>query len=547
MRVLRKAACAAIFFIATTTLIGCGNVYRPVALPLPSTTGNPAGPETEVVLSCCLSPTSLNAAGPIPSSVLTEMDVSGDTNMGNKVIANVVGSVVAGTVPGALPGSTVNLPASPMAFDYLRSSVFTANTATDSVTQLLLSNSTSGFSANVSTLSLEPGSAPIGMSFQYFGGTYTQNYVVNSGTTTSVCPGTGSIGALLQPSAQLKATICIEKVGPPITPANPVYAWIYRDQSKVFVLDNQATGNGNVYVVSASKYEVTNSFPVGVNPTKAAQSNDGNYIYVLNTGSASISIIDGATETVTGPAVSTDNPLTSSPPIDIAQDTNFNDTSANSQINHLWILHADGTVSVWDGTVPGQLAWITSIATITPSQLANGAYPTNLALMRDGTEAYVGIGNTDQMVGINTSALGTGVITMNATTSITVGTHRSVLTTINGLSVVLETTTPTVSSVAVSREGTTSDLSKAYATTTTTTTYNYYDSNGKQTSTATYPNLYNGVAVVSAAAVGQTPINTYLMTLPAPLVVTYCNAPPGVYDGQKNCPAQVPVMVLGRS
>ena len=33
------------------------------------------------------------------------------------------------------------------------------------------------------------------------------------------------------------------------------------------------------------------------------------------------------------------------------------------------------------------------------------AYPTNLALMRDGTCAYVGVGNTDQIVGINTASL----------------------------------------------------------------------------------------------------------------------------------------------
>ena len=66
------------------------------------------------------------------------------------------------------------------------------------------------------------------------------------------------------------------------------------------------------------------------------------------------------------------------------------------------------------------------------------AYPTNLALMRDGTYAYVGVGNTDQIVGINTSQLAeAGTVTLGvnpcpggltcsgipATTSITVGVH----------------------------------------------------------------------------------------------------------------------------
>jgi hypothetical protein len=393
------------------------------------------------------------------------------------------------------------------------------------------------------------------MSFQYFGSTYTQDYVVNSGTTTATCPGSGSLGAIAQPAAQLTATIC---VGP-----TPVYAWIYKDQSKVFVLDS----NGLVYVVSASKYEVTNTITVGTAPIKAAQSNDGNYIYVLNGGNAttpgSISIIDGQgidgqPESVVN-TIPVANPLSSALPsalpIDIAQDTNFNDTSANTQINHVWVLQADGTVSVWDGTTPGKLTWITSVATLpalTPTQATacaaahNCPYPTNLALMRNGTGAFVGLGNTDQIIAINTAALSTGAVTHNATTPITVGVHRSITAAINGKNVVLETTTPTVNYVAVSRGGSSVDLSKVYATTTTTTTYNYYDANGNLTSSATYSNLYSGTAVVTAAANGSTPVNTYVTTIPAPAQVTYCSPGEG-YDGQKTCPAQTPVMVLGRS
>jgi YVTN family beta-propeller protein len=531
---------------ATTIEIGCGNVYRPVASPLPATTGNPAGAETEVVLSCCLDPHSQNAIGPNPSSVLTAVNVSGDTNMSNKVIANVAGN-------GFLP---VAASSAPMAFDYARTTIFTANPVnppnpanptnptnpTDSVTQLQLSASTAGFSANTMTVALEPGSKPVSMAFQYFGSTYTQDYVVNSGTTPT-CPVTGSLGVLAQPTAQLKATAC---VGP-----TPVSAWIYKDQSKVFVLDS----NGLVYVVSATTFQVTNTITVGLAPIKAAQSNDGNYIYVLNSGDGSISIIDGQTETPVNtvyPEATTTHPnsacgtICASPLIDITQDTNFNDLTANTQINHVWFLHANGTVSVFDGTVPGELTWITSLSTIGPSMPSN-AFPTNLALMRDGTGAYVGVGNTDKIVGINTSALATGAVTLNATTNITVGVHRSISQTIKGKNVVVETTTPIVNSVAVSRGGNSADLSKAYATTTTTTTYHYFDANGTLLNSTTYPNLYNGTAVVTAAGNGSMPINTYVTTIAAPSVVTYCIPDPAAFDGQKSCPAQIPVMVLGRS
>jgi hypothetical protein len=561
--------------------IGCGDVYRPIATPAPTVTGNPSGAETEAVLSCCMSPTSPNAGSPLPSSILTGVDVSGDTNAGNKVLNNIVGPTVGPVTSTSVTLAPITPALNPIAFDYSRTSVFTANTSTDSVTQSLLNSSTSGFAASTSTIALEPGSAPIAMTFQYYGTTYTQDYVVNSGPGSSCPAGTGSLGAILQSTLLLKATVCI---GSSTVSSNPVFAWIYRDQSKVFVLDNQATTAGNAYVVSASKYEVTNVLKVGLNPIKAAQSNDGQYVYVLNSGDNSISIIDGQAEVVnpvTGAAVSTNNPLTSSPPIDIAQDENFNDATANTQVNHIWILHADGTVSVWDGTVPGTLTWITSLSTITASQaaLTPAVYPTNIALMRDGTQAYVGLGNTDQIVAIDTSKLavaGTSTLGANpcpagvtcspipATTPITVGVHRNVTQTIGTNTVTLEITTPVVSQIAVSRGGTSADLSKAYANTTTTTTYYYYDANGNPASapaapstcqvtganSITCPNLYNGTAVVTAASNGTTPINTYVTTILSPSVVTYCvtgNPATGEYDGQKNCPAMIPNVVLGRS
>jgi len=581
MKVMWKAVCAAALLIAATTIeIGCGNTYRPVATPLPVTTGNPSGAETEVVLN-------QNPNG--GSSVLTTIDVSGDTNAGNKLLNNVVGSAVEGSVLGSL-GTPVNVTATPLAFDFSRTSVFTANTSTDSVTQATLSTTTAGFAAGTTTISLEPGSAPVGMSFQYFGATYTQDYVVNSGTTTATCPGTGSITAIAQPSAAVLATICL---GTATTPANPLSAWIYKDQSKVFVLDSK----GNVYVVSASKYKVTNTIPVGGTPIKVAQSATGQYIYVLNTN-GSITIIDGQAEAVVGTpvstAISTASLTTAALPIDIAQDPNYTDTIANSQYNHIWVLLADGTVNVYDGTTPGQLTWITSLSTITPAQLTAGVYPTNLALMRDGTGAYVGLGNTSQIVGINTSQLATGgAITMNAATAITLDvlaggiSRRNVTQTLtdtagNPHTVTVETTVPTVNSIAVSRGGNSADLSKVYAATTTSTTYYCYDSNVNPTDCAnadpwdgtssfivsgctdlagqnamSCPNLYNGAAVVTAANNGTTPINTFVTTILSPWVgtyagpvVSYCNAgnpAAGQYDGQKNCPAMVPVLVLGRS
>jgi YVTN family beta-propeller protein len=494
-----RAACAAVLILAACVVeIGCGETYRPIAVPLPVTTGNPAGAETEVVLNTTTTPG--------VNSVVTSIDVSGDSNAGNKTLGSVANSI---------------------AFDASRATAYTANTLADSVTQILLQTSTAGFAANTTTILLDPGSHPIGITFEYFGTTYTQDYVVNSntGTTTAVrtCPTGGSLGAITQATAELKATICLGAT------ADPVFAWIYKDQSKVFVLDNAAN---LVDVVSASKYKVTNTIPVGLAPIKATQSTDGTYIYVVNSGDGTISIIDGQAETVANTVVIAN--AMKAPVIDIAQDVQF---------NRIWVLQSDGTVSIFDATTPGALTLEKSVATT--------ATPTNLAVMRDGTQAYVGVAGSDQMIAINASNF--------TPTVITVGVHRTISQTIGSQNVTVEQTSPIVNDVAVSRDNT-----KAYATTTTATTYFYYDANGNPTSnvptpipagcttngnTITCANLYNGTAVVTAVGNETTPINTYVTTVPAPSVVTYCDPVnmAGQYDGQKLCPAMTPVMVLGRS
>ncbi len=94
MKVMWKAACAAVLLIAATTIeIGCGNVYRPIATPLPTTTGNPCGRGDRSRAVLLSEPHQPERRRPNPSSVLTDINVSGDTNTGNKVLANnVVGS-----------------------------------------------------------------------------------------------------------------------------------------------------------------------------------------------------------------------------------------------------------------------------------------------------------------------------------------------------------------------------------------------------------------------------------------------------------------------
>ena len=140
----------------------------------------------------------------------------------------------------------------------------------------------------------------------------------------------------------------------------------------------------------------------------------------------------------------------------------------------------------------------------------------------------MGLGNTDQIVGINTSALTTGAITTNATTAITLDvlaggiSHRSVTQTLtdtagNPHTVTVETTTPTVTNVAVSRGGNSADLSKVYAATTTSTTYYCYDSSVIATDCAN-PDPWDGTSAFLASGCTDLPAQSAMSC-------------PGLYNG----------------
>lgn len=606
MKLIWKAANVAALIAATILEFGCGDTYRPVATPSPTTSSNPAGAETVVVLNQCPSgATCVNNNEQSSGSVLTAISVSGDSNMGNLPVGQVVGAtgflvdqgaVTAGGVNVGVTSSTSTvLPdevtVAPVAFDYLRTSAFTANTSSDTASKVTLATSTGSFSTTVTQISLDSGAKPMNVAFQYYGsGTQTYDYIVNSGTTASNCSPDGTLAQLTQSTGVVSAAVCVG--------TSPVAAWIYKDFTKVFVLDYN---DGYVYVVDAANHKYSGTkIQVGTHPIKVAQSNDGRYLYVVNYGDgtsaspSTVSVIDAVNEDVVqtvavgGYAACGSTPVlcstlsTPSPVIDVAQDMRYGDTTSNTQVNHVWLLHANGSVSVWDGTTPGELTWYTTVRTLTDTQLdssytSNGAaYPTNLALMLDGTYAYVGVGNTDKVAAIDTSKLTRNAITTgaeassssvaNAVTTITnVGNHHSQTESMdddNGTAhtVTLETTTPVVTYVAVSRTGDSTALSKAYASTVTSTVY--YDCTSS-TSTVNcvartpIANLYNGTAVISAASISvkdplsnsttTTPANTYITTIDAPDVVTYCTPTSTDFDAQKECPKMIPTLIIGRS
>ena len=534
-----RAMVAVVFFLALICFSGCGDVYRPIANPQPTQTGNPSGTETEVVLSCCLNPASLHSSSTQSSSMLDEIDVAGDVDVADKTLNTLTGN-------GSSASTTTPPAPVPISFSGDRSTVFTANTKSDSVSAVTLSNSSSSFASTVTTIALESGAQPTSVGFEFYGISYTQAFVVNSGTTAT-CKAAyknqngGSVSVISQSSDQFKATVCL------VPGAAPTLAWPYYDLSKVFVLD---TTNSVIYVVSTSKYMVTNTIqlPSGSQPFKVAQSYNGRYLFVLNNGGGtggSISIIDGQAEQLLNSTPLAVGTVSSAPAIDITQ---VYDTPAvnpnpqnNTQINHIWVLQSDGTVTVYDDTPAplGYLNPLTTVQTMTQAQIAAGNTATNIALLRDGTYAYVGIGGTDQVVAIESSLLQSGGgASTGATTNISVGVHHgtssspatqslsytykqvdennNVIATLGPYTgtVPVEITTPTVVGVAVSRQGSSSNQSKAYAITTSNTTYYCYVPDFSGTSggllslgcdDTTYGNVFSSGTTVVDSGTSATP------------------------------------------
>ncbi|MGZ4826942.1 MAG: beta-propeller fold lactonase family protein [Terriglobales bacterium] len=228
--------------LAWVILIGCGDVYRPVANPVLKPGGDPQALRIALVLS--------NSSG--APGMATAVDVSGDTNIGNFVIGR-------GAVQAAFKGSA--------------SLALVANKGDDTVS--LLAPNTQG--STVTTITLPAGSAPV-----FVGSTEGSIvYVANSGTN--------SIGGINLSSA-------IQQSSFPVGPT-PVALAETPDATRLYSVNQ---GNGTVTAIDPRSGAVLDpAIPVGASPVAAAINSTGSTLYVLNQGSGSVSVIDTASNTIT--------------------------------------------------------------------------------------------------------------------------------------------------------------------------------------------------------------------------------------------------------
>lgn len=339
MKLIRMAGVTISLSVALL-LTGCGDTYRPIVTPFPTPGGDPQAARTAFVLNQGVSQpgTSLCADGssaPCAGSV-TQIDVPGDTNMGNRV---------QGREPWhAQIGSNA-------------ASLYVANRDSDTITYFppFLSASTT------TTISLPPGSAPVFVNST----DSTVMYVAESGTN--------KVAVISTASSQLSQEI---PVG-----TRPVSLAETPDRSHLYVVNK---GSSNVTVIATLDKKVLGTIPVGTSPVWAIATPDSKFIFVLNRGSNSISVISTSNnqtelgEFSVGASADVDMPLD-------------NPMYFDSKAQRLYVVNStSNSVSVFDtsGLALSTPALPTEIKPQSPIALPDGSGPVSVAALSDGSRIY---------------------------------------------------------------------------------------------------------------------------------------------------------------
>jgi YVTN family beta-propeller protein len=237
--ILARVAKVALLITLITVWAGCGDTFRPVAIPI---TPNPPNPGA---LHYMLVVTQNGTGDPGAGS---RIDVSGDTNIG-------VAKLGLGPTHAALLANGTRI--------YATNSLEDTVSAYSPVTPTM-----------VTTVVLPPGSAPV------FAAT-TQNdfmFVANGGTNT--------VSAISTASNVVTDTISVG--------SGPIALVELPNATKVYAVNQ---GSGDVTMINAVDRTAGVTIPTGSAPVWAIARSDSARVYVLNSGSGTVSTIDTTTDT----------------------------------------------------------------------------------------------------------------------------------------------------------------------------------------------------------------------------------------------------------
>jgi YVTN family beta-propeller protein len=234
-RLPRVIAILAFFLVC----VACGDQFRPVAIPITPPPPNPQASHNVFVVS---------DNGPDNPGASSQLDVSGDSNIG-------VARLGLGPAHAALTASA--------------NRIYIVNRLQDTV-----SSYAPGSATSVTTTTLPIGSSPIFVHTTEAG----TIYVANSGTNTVAAIST-TTNFLLDPQIALEST--------------PVALAETPDGKKLYAVKN----NGTVTSINTLDRSVGQIIPTGANPVWAVARSDSARVYVLNSGSGTVSAIDTSTDT----------------------------------------------------------------------------------------------------------------------------------------------------------------------------------------------------------------------------------------------------------
>ncbi|MBZ5599347.1 MAG: YncE family protein [Acidobacteriia bacterium] len=267
---------------------GCGDVFRPVAIPQPPPPPDPSSLHFDMLLT---------RNGPSNPGTSSRIDVSGDTNVGTATvglgpvhvamlsngarlyIANGEEDTVSTYSPSVIsPVTTISLPAGSVP-------VFVATTESGFV---YVANSGNGTVAVISATTnvvsniLTVGSDPVALAELP---NATKLYVVNQGDSTVRTINTIDKTLSPNPVADPGGTI-----------ASPVWAAARSDNARVYVL---SSGSGNVSAIDTTTDTVIASAAVGAGANFMSYDKTRNRLYITNPVAGTVTVLDISTDTLT--------------------------------------------------------------------------------------------------------------------------------------------------------------------------------------------------------------------------------------------------------